>query len=97
MTLEQIQKVYRDAIDPNAGGESAGWWASVAMDVLAVVDAPTVRSAASHIAWWHSDWEWSQVNDSALDAAKRLRCSAKRLRLNAQREVPHHREPSKAK
>jgi hypothetical protein len=48
------------------------------VDVLAVVDAPTVRSAAGHIAWWHSDWEWSQVSDSALNAAKRLRHAARR-------------------
>lgn len=82
LTLEQVKVIYRDAIDAKArDGEGLDWWASVAADVLAVVSAPSIRSASDRLAWWHSEWEWVQIGDSASAAAKRIRGSAQRLML----------------
>lgn len=82
LTLEQVKEIYRDAVDPKArDGEGLDWWTSVAADVSAVVRAPSIRNAADRLSWWHSEWEWEQIGDSAPAAAKRIRCSAQRLRL----------------
>ena len=82
ITLEQVKEIYRDAIGPKAcDGEGLDWWASVAVDVLAVVGAPSIWSAADRLAWWHSEWEWEMIGESASEAAQRIRQSAQRLRL----------------
>lgn len=81
MNLEQAKAVYRAAIEPGAGDADplgAAWWATVADEVRAVVDAPDARAAASVISWWHADWR--AVGDTPAQAAQRLRRAARRLR-----------------
>jgi hypothetical protein len=78
MDLEQVKTVYRAAIDPTArDGEGTSWWAAVAAEVTAVVDAPDTQAAAGVIAWWHNDWR--TVGDSPARAALRIRRAAKRM------------------
>lgn len=80
ISLEQVKAIYRQAIDKNArDGEGADWWAAVALEVVAVIRAPRVAKAAKLISWWHSDGEWTQIGDSAIDAAKRIRDEARTL------------------
>lgn len=81
ITLEQFKQIYREAIDPTArDGEGAEWWAAVAADVRAVLLAPSLTSAAQCIRWWHSEWEWQLIGDSAREAAGRLRDVAQHLK-----------------
>ncbi|AZG17268.1 hypothetical protein [Cupriavidus pauculus] len=83
LTLEQIKAIYREAIDPLAKDtEGREWWESVSANVTAVVKADSVAEAASFIAWWHSDWEWTQIGDSAVQAAERLRLAARAELVN---------------
>jgi nucleotide-binding universal stress UspA family protein len=75
--------VYRQAIDPSArDGEGAAWWSEVVDEIRDVIAARSVSEAAAVIDWWHNDW--SAVSDTPRDAAKRIRESARTLRLNAQ-------------
>ncbi len=82
MTLDQVKVVYRAAIDSTADDrEGDTWWSEVADEILRVVAAPTVATAAAEIDWWHS--EWSSVNDSPRAAAGRIRASARMVSLNS--------------
>lgn len=80
--LDTAKALYREAIDPKASdGEGAEWWAAVAVDVDAVIQSGNAKEAASHIAWWHHDW--SQVGDTAIAAAQRLRGAARAYKVKA--------------
>lgn len=75
LTIEEVKTIYRQAIDPGAHdlwGED--WWSAVAEEVVLVVSAPSAAAGAKAIEWWH--WNWSQVGDSAIEAARRLRRAA---------------------
>lgn len=77
VSAQAAKQIYREAIDPSASDfEPADWWESVAAEVRAVLEAPTISSAARIICWWHHDW--SAVGDSPKAAAKRLRQVGKR-------------------
>jgi hypothetical protein len=81
ITFDQVKKLYRETIDPQVSdNEGSDWWASVATDVAAVINARGDKNAARVIAWWHSEFEWEQIGDTAADAAKRLRSAAQCLR-----------------
>lgn len=85
ITLEHVKELYREAVDPCASeNEGADWWASVAADVVAVIKARSDRNAARVISWWHSEWEWKQIGDTAADTAKRLRNAAHGLCIGCQ-------------
>ena len=86
ITVDQVKTLYRESIDPYANdSEGADWWASVAADVAAVIKAPSDRNAARVISWWHSEWEWEQIGDTAADTAKRLRDTARCLQPRSSR------------
>lgn len=83
ISIEQVKAIYRQAIDTNArDGEGADWWAVVALEVVAVIRAPRGAEAAKLISWWHSDWEWTQIGDSAIEAANRIREGARALGIS---------------
>lgn len=78
--LDTMKAVYRQAIRPKPADEGGGdWWAEVAAEVKAVIDAPTIDAAAAVIAWWHHDW--SLVGDTAKQSARRLRTAAARVAI----------------
>ncbi len=79
ITLEQAQRIYREAIDSTATNNSndAGWWADVLKEVREVCAAKSIEAAADVIQWWHNDW--SMVSDTAKGAAKRIRQAAKSI------------------
>jgi len=78
MSLDQVMRVYQEAIDPTAGeGPGACWWASVQAELEAVIAAPTVAAAAPIIAWWHHDWR--NVADTPARAAGRVRRVARKV------------------
>ncbi|MYM92455.1 hypothetical protein GTP90_01110 [Rugamonas sp. FT81W] len=78
MNMEQAMAIYQRAVDPTATAqEGADWWREVFVELTAVVAAPSIRAAAGVIAWWKSDYEWLQVNDTPAGAAGRIRRVAK--------------------
>lgn len=75
MNVEQTIEIYRKAIDPSVRiEEGAEWWAEVQAEMITVIEAPSLRAAASIIEWWHHDW--TTVGDSARAAAARIRRTA---------------------
>ncbi|MCA8355713.1 hypothetical protein [Burkholderia cepacia] len=82
ISLNDAKAIYRNAIDSRASdGEGAAWWDEVADEVRDVVAARTIGIAAELIAWWHHDW--TSVNDTAREAATRIRDAARALRRRA--------------
>lgn len=80
ISLDTVKSIYRRAIDDKVSdGEGSVWWADVAAEVIAVIQADGVAAAAKVIEWWHHDW--SQVGDTAKAAAKRIRCAARALKV----------------
>ena len=80
VSLDTAKTIYRRAIDEKAhDGEGAAWWAAVAAEVAAVIQADSIAAAAKIIDWWHHDW--SEVGDTAKAAAKRIRCAARALKV----------------
>lgn len=78
MTQAEVKAIYRSAVDARASdAEGDAWWAQVQAELLAVIDAHDLASAASVIAWWHSAWEWQAIGDTAKAAAKRIRSVAR--------------------
>lgn len=78
MSLDQVMRIYQQAIDPAATeGYGASWWASVQAELEAVIAAPTVAVAASIIDWWHHDWR--AVADTPARAAGRVRRVARKV------------------
>lgn len=78
ITLEQVKRICRQAIDPAAkDAEGSECWSSVAANVIAMARAPNVAEAAKAIASWHAPWEWHQVGDSAAASAQRIRLTAR--------------------
>lgn len=76
--LAIVKSIYRQAIDSGAhDAEGEAWWAEVAAEMQAVIDAPSIAAAAQVIAWWHHDW--ASVGDTAACAARRMRSAASRL------------------
>ncbi|MCS6496806.1 hypothetical protein NX905_21410 [Burkholderia thailandensis] len=82
ISLNAAKAIYRDAIDPRASdGEGAAWWDEVADEVRDVVATRTIDIAGELIAWWHNDW--TCINDTPRQAAKRIRDAARAMRLRA--------------
>lgn len=72
LTRDQAMLIYQRAIDKTAGAaEDAAWWASVQVELEAVIAAPTIRAAAEVISWWHQVWD--EVADTPAQAAGRIR------------------------
>ncbi|BCN13334.1 hypothetical protein RPSD_52190 (plasmid) [Ralstonia solanacearum] len=81
ISLDMAKVIYRRAIDENASDrEGSDWWAAVAAEVIAVIQAESVAAAAKVIEWWHHDW--SQVGDTAKAAAKRIRSAARAIKVH---------------
>ena len=75
LDLATVKNIYRQAVDARAhDAEGEAWWSEVATEVRAVVAAPRGADAAAIIAWWHNDW--SAIDDTAMDAAPRIRTAA---------------------
>lgn len=82
ISLDAAKAIYRHAVDPRGSdGESAVWWDEVAAEIRDVIAARSVSEAAAVIEWWHHDW--SAVSDTPREAAKRIRETARLLRLKA--------------
>jgi hypothetical protein len=83
ITLEQAQRIYREAIDSTAANDNkdAGWWADVLQEVREICAAGSIKAAAEVIEWWHHDWSF--VGDTAKSAAQRIRQAAKAIRKGA--------------
>lgn len=78
LNLDLAKAIYRNAVDTAASdSEGTDWWAEVRAELERVVSARTQAEAAQGIAWWHSDWEWHAVGDSAKAAAQRIRAAAR--------------------
>jgi hypothetical protein len=78
MKINQAMAIYRGAVDQTAtAAEGRDWWREVQAEVDAVIAAPTKAAAAAIIAWWKSEYEWSQCGDSPARAAGRIRQMAK--------------------
>lgn len=78
MNIDQVMRIYREAIDPTAtAGEGIDWWREVHAEVVAVIAAPSKAAAAAVIAWWKTEYEWALCGDSPAGAAGRIRQVAK--------------------
>ncbi|VVE10911.1 hypothetical protein PHO31112_02622 [Pandoraea horticolens] len=79
LSVDRAKAIYRTAIDPRASdAESAEWWDDVVDEIRDVVASRTLADAAQVIERWHHDW--TNVSDTARDAAKRIRSAARALR-----------------
>lgn len=79
LALESVKEIYCAMIDPTvANSESDTWREQVAVEICQVIAAPSALVAAKSIAWWHADW--SQINDTPIAAATRLRNAARTYR-----------------
>lgn len=80
MNIDQVMRIYREAVDPTAtAAEGLDWWREVQVEVGAVIAAPTKAAAATIIDWWKSEDEWKQCGDSPARAAGRIRQVAKTI------------------
>lgn len=79
LTLDHAKAVYRAAVDPRASdAEGCAWWSAVHEELVQVLAARTTAEAAKVVAWWHSEWEWQAVGDSAKAVVQRIRSAARR-------------------
>ena len=78
LTLDSAKAIYRAAVDAQVSdAEGEAWWAAVHAELCHVLAARTPIEAAQVIAWWHSDWEWEAVGDTAQAAAQPIRAAAR--------------------
>lgn len=78
LSVERTKSIYRAAVDARASdAEGDAWWAAVHTELRQVLEARTTAEAARFIAWWHSDWEWRAVGDTAKATARRIRSAAR--------------------
>jgi len=78
LTIDQVKRIYRIAVDPTAGdNQGADWWDKVVTEIRKVCAARSVKEGAAVIEWWHHDWSF--VGDSAKAAAQRIRQAAKNV------------------